>query len=425
MDKNTSIITMVGASNYDTTTYKFPNGCQSKKTTIFSNALIEHYRDKLKTVVFLGTETSSWSSILPDSKNEEECNFLEMLQSKERQNPRLPIVTEDFKKIETILKKFYPELEIYVLPLKSDISLESRPLDVYSEIINYVKDSKIVLDITSAFRYVPLFIFESLQTYSPNFDANDITLLYAEKNERADVDYQVRDISEVWRAAEINKALYSFQMTLDGSKLARYLERAGETKLAEWVSTFSDYIQKSYIALCDYSFLKRLDNIVASKDIESIQVSFVKETYVFLRDKILSNFSYLKEISDINRRSCCLYTFASLLNAKKLYSQAFIALRESVVMRIIENYKPELLKQKRINPDDLDDIGLYKYLNDHLEAYDKKVKEKWIVLKNTRNLSAHAGIELIYNMKNIEQSKEFDKYQEAVKEILEVVIKCK
>lgn len=425
MNKNISIITMVGASNYDTTTYKFPDGCQSKKTTIFSNALIEQYRDELKTVVFLGTETSTWSSILSEPKNEEECIFIETLQSKESCNPRLPIGKEDFKEVEKILNGIYSDLEIHVLPLKSDISQEEKPLDVYSEIINYVKDSKIVLDITSAFRYVPLFIFESLQTYSPNFDANDITLLYAEKNERADVDYQVRDISEVWRAAEINKALYSFQMTLDGSKLAKYLDRAGETKLAEWVNTFSDYIQKSYIALCDYSFLRRLDNIISSKDIENIQVSFVKETYVFLRDKLLSNFSYLKDISDINKRSCCLFTFASLLNEKKLYSQAFISLRESVVMRIIENYKPELLKQKSISPGNLDEIVLYKYLKYHLKAYDKKVQEKWEILKNTRNLSAHAGIELIYNMENVEQSKEFDKYQVAVKEILEVVIKCK
>lgn len=426
MARDKAIITMVGASRYNTATYRFSDGSLSSKTTIFSKALIEHYRDELRTVVFLGTETSSWSAILPEPESEEDRMLIERLKDSEAIKPnRPPISKEDFESVKKRLKEYYSDFSVHVLPpQKSNISLEDNPLDVYAKIINYVKDSKIIFDITSAFRYMPLFIFESLQTYSPDFNINDITLLYAEQNEDGK-DSQVRDISEVWRAAEINKALYTFQMTFKGDKLSTYIKETGEEGFAKWVFQFSDNVQKSYLALCDERFFKRLKDIIALKEIEQIQPPFVKESFVFLRDKVLPRFDYIENVTEGNRRSCYLFTFAEILNEKKLYAQAFISLRESVVMRIIENKEPQLLNKRNISPEDLDNIDLYKYLDDLLESYDKDVQEAWKVFKWTRNRSAHAGIELINNRKYMHQSDDFEKYHKAVKEILENIIKCK
>lgn len=421
MNRNISIITMVGAVKYDTTTYKFDDGKVSSETTIFSNALIERYRDRLKTVVFLGTETSSWSAILPDPETEKDKEFFERLKNNESvRSNRHAISREDFEILRKRLKSYYLDFDVHVLPpQKSNINLEENPLDVYSKIIDYVKNTEIVFDITSAFRYMPLFIFESLQTYSPDFDVNDITLLYAEKNENSNECYQVRDISEVWRAAEINKVLYTFQTTLDGSKLAIYLERAGERKLASYIKKFSDSIQKGFMALCDYDFFKELKEIIDSIDAGSVNFTFVRETINFLDNKIIPSFDYLEDYPESNRRAWCLYTLAEILNTHGLYSQAIISLRESVYMQMIEKKEPELLSHDKIKPDEL------KVLEDSYKIDLKKTHlwGKWWELKEYRNYGAHAGIELIGKDGEKESSENFRKFQKTAKDILEKVIK--
>lgn len=425
MERNTSIITMVGATQYNTTAYKFTDDSLSNKTTIFSNALIEHYREELKTVVFLGTETSTWSAILPECKNDEDQKFLDKLKSIEAIKPKRPSISkEDFESLKKRLKEFYTDFDVHVLPpQKSNINLEENPLDVYSRIIKYVEDTKIVFDITSAFRYMPLFIFESLQTYSPKFDVNNFTLLYAEKSEDEDEYYQVRDISEVWRAAEINKTLYTFRTTLDGKKLAEHLDRAGERLLAEWIMYFSDCIQKSYMALCNYEFFKKLKDIIDATDIESVSYSFIKETINFLKSKILPKFEYIdnNNIPESGRRSWCMFTLAEILYEFKMHSQAFISLRESVIMRLIENGNPKLLNQDQISPEDIK--PLENAVRKKFEKY--HVDEKWRELKNTRNHGAHAGIELINYEENMEAPDDFAKYRDTVCKILTKVVPCK
>lgn len=396
MEKNISIITIVGgATKYETTTYEFVGESFSSETTVFSNALIERYRGRLKSIVYLGTDTSSWSSILPKPDNEDDEKLIKSLKNNEAEGfKRLPINSENFEKVRKRLKEYYTDFDVHVLPpQKSDISQEDKPLDVYSKMIDYVKGTKIVFDITYGFKYMPLFMFESLQTYSQDIDADDITLLYAEKSD-AKKNYIVRDISKIWRAAEVNKALYTFQLTLNGAKLSKYLKREGEEELGEWIFQFSKNIQKSYLAVCDMAFFGRLKDIL--ERVNEDEQSFVGKTKQFLRDDILSRFDFNPDVNPFNKRSCFLLDFADLLNSKNLFTQAIMALREALYIRLFENHEPDKIG-KYLSEESL---GKREYYNE----FDKKCSEYPIKyplnktiekLKKLRNLSAHAGIELI------------------------------
>ena len=422
MARDISIITLVGgAPKYDTTTYEFEDGNLSAETTVFSNALIERYRKELKSIVYLGTDTSSWSSILPEPDNEEDDKLIKSLKENEAAvgSKRLPIKSEDFEKVRKRLKEYYTDFEVHVLqPQKSNINLEENPLAVYSKMIDYVEKTKIVFDISYGFKYMPLFMFESLQM--SDFDADDITLLYAEKNDEKK-NYIVRDISKIWRAAEVNKALYTFKTTLNGEKLSKYIIRAGEEDLGEWIFKFTEYIQKSYLAVCDMTFFGRLKDILERVNEE--EQSFVRQTKQFLMNDILSRFDFNPDDNPCNKQSCFLVDFADLLKSKNLFTQALIALREALYIRLYENHDSDLIGTY-LSDKELAKIKFY-------QDFDKKCREYKISfrlreLKNIRNLSAHAGIELIKKDKVPKiNSKKYKKYRDVIGIVFKEIEPCR
>lgn len=412
---------------YEKTIYFFDNG-KSSETTIFSRALIERYKGQLDSIILLGTETSSWNVMLPDIEGKD----LELWCKLEDQEK---VTDEDLDMIKCRLEEENGCSVTILPPQKSDISNEFDPVGVYSKVVSHIKPkSKIVFDITSGFRYMPMLIFQTLQIHSAEFRIEDVYILYAELKNDGGI---VRDISCVWKSSEINKALNVFETTLNGIELSGYLKNRNLTrveedseehrfnkKLADWIYNFSDYIQKGYLSLLDGDFFSRLINMINMESPDDNNPPFVKETVKFLKEEIASKFENLKEIHKGYRRSYSMFTIAGILNEKGLFTQAVISLRECVFMRIIEKYRPEVLKQDRI-VETLENMDEYKEFPQLLESYNSLLSKTWKELKNTRNKSAHAGMELIYNKKDIEYSKKYGEYHKAVKEILEKVIPCK
>ncbi len=413
---------------YKQTTYLFDD-YESSETTIFSKALIERYKGQLDSIILLGTETSSWNVMLPDV-NGKDFDLWCKLEDKGK------VTDEDLEVIKCRLEE-KNECSVHILsPQKSDISNEADPIGIYSEVVSYIKPgSKVVFDITSGFRYMAMLIFQALQIHGSEFKIEDVYILYAEL--KGDKGF-VRDISDIWKSSEINKALNVFETTLDGIKLSGYLKNNVLTRveagsesdkfnknLADWIYKFSNYIQKGYLALMDGEFYSRLINIVSKKEPDANELPFVKETTKFLKNDIASRFINLKQIPERNKRSYSMFLLAEMLDEKGLFVQAVISLRECVVMRIIENYKPETLEKKRIDKNTLEEIEEYQLFNDQLRSYNYDLMKTWDELRNTRNKSAHAGMELINNMRDLEYSKKYEKYHKAVKEILEKVIPCR
>ena len=426
--KNTTLITIVGrgrfgADEYTKSKYVFSDtdDGQNPVTTIFSKALIEHYGEQLDTIIFLGTETSTWSAVLPDDDEdlEEYRKHRRTLEKAEK-----PIGKKEFREFESHLKACYKDFNVVALMQKADLTLED--VNIYSEIVrNIKKDSKIIFDITSGFRYMPLFIYESLQTYSPKIDIDNISIVYAEGT-KPNQPVPVRDISRVWRATEINKAWYSFERTFDAGNLVTYLRKEkGQEELADWLSDFSSNIQKSYLALCDMDFFLRLKEIIDNKDNYNSQPGYIKNMRRFLEKEVLAKFDFDMANNPYNKRSCFLVVFADLLNSKELFTQAIIALREALFLRIFENHDRKMIGGY-LKEEELQKKGYYSTFNDKVKKYDYDLSKTLRDLKNIRNASAHAGMDLIKRSnKYKDMSQEYSVYRDAIRVVFEEIEPCK
>lgn len=403
---------VIGKDTYKKTRYEFPDGSISEETTIFSKALIEKYKGNLDSIIVVGTETSSWSAILPDSELEDEDSLAWKLYSNEAE--KIPISAHNLEELEVKLKEIY-HCSVHILPpQKPDISQEEDELEIYSEVASYIKGSELILDITSGFRYMSMLLFQNLQSFFPSSSGYKVTMLYAEYDENLS---HVRNMTSVWRAAEVNKALVTFKTTFNGVELIPFLKEKGYIKLAEWIGELSTNISRNYIMAFDKVFFVRLKNLL-SKEFHSIKLiksPFVRETIIFLRDSVVSKFDFQQE-----NLSYYLLNFARILNEKQLFTQAIIALRESLFTCIFENCDSKQVG-KYINMKDLNEKPEKNYYpefkNICSEKYGKEFCNSIRDLNKLRNSIAHAGADRVEEKPDMVEKKlseNFDEYYNCV-----------
>ncbi len=410
-----SLVTIVGRgkfgdNSYVKTRYTFPDGSKSDETTLFSKVLLEKYKGELESVIIAGTETSSWSAILPDDREDEGLAEL-LLKLYQIEKEKRPIEPEDLMEVEHWIKNIY-ECAVHILPAqKSDITKEEDALSVYSQLFSYVKKgSQIVFDITSGFRYLPLLIFQNLQIYSGDIKPADVKLIYAELGGD---EARVRDVSLVWNAAEVTKELHAFKTSFDGYAISKRLKEKGYAKLSDWIEDFTDYIQKNYVMLCDRAFFARLKNTLERdfSDADAIKSIFVRETVSFLQKEIVDKFDFNE-----TRLSHYLFVLSAILNKRNLFTQAIIALRESLYTRLFEKYDPKQIKVY-ISEEELRKKAYYQAFLDTIK-YGTSYSENIENLRKMRNSIAHAGAD-----RNKKLSEDFNYYYKAVEEVFKKVEK--
>ena len=117
--------------------------------------------------------------------------------------------------------------------------------------------------------------------------------------------------------------------------------------------------------------------------------------------------------------------FADLLNSKELFTQAIIALREALFLRIFENHDRKMIGGY-LKEEELQKKGYYSTFNDKVKKYDYDLSKTLRDLKNIRNASAHAGMDLIKRSnKYKDMSQEYSVYRDAIRVVFEEIEPCK
>ena len=416
MRKGYTLVSCLGVGNkkdntYRKTDYKFENG-EIIKSSLVSCALLSFYKEKLRKAVIIGTERSSWNELLQN--NLEDDQNVELWYDIENQisNSTCGITLSSLNKLEDKLS------EIYGVPFKllrhsSELSddNQTRIMDLYSHIYDSIEsNTKLLIDVTNGFRYMPMLLFQSLQIRGAKYSSKDVTLLYGEYRNNSSI---IRNISTIWKMAEINKQMYAFESSFDGILLSRELIDYDE-KLADFVYEFSSMVQKNFVMqikrAIQYCRLT-LDRRIPSNN----DPQFVSELAASL-EKLCSKFP------DNNAPlSLYLYIFSEILYKKGLVTQAIIALREALFTKLFEKYDPNQIGVY-ISMSDLERKDYYQSFK-----YDcKSIMVFWNVdaLNKERNKIAHAGGEGIgRNLGDSRSEVNFEKYYEAVTIVFEKVLK--
>lgn len=390
---------------YKETTYVF-EGNREIRCFVFQDALIEFYRKELKRVIIVGTKTSSWNALLPNPTEDDKELWNDIksdITSGGISEQNLNLLTERLN--ETNQGKFDFVLLTHPINLNDD-TMDSI-LGVYSNIYpNIDKNTKLIIDITHGFRYMPMLMFQNIQYHGSEFDINDVKMVYGELGEKS----IVRDVSNIWKMSEIDKQVHSFKNSFNGKDLGDTLCNYDYKMLGEWIKGFTDMIQKNYVMQIRKA-IEELRVILEQIKVNANTPVFVKEVVKFLKS-FCNRFN--SEEVDL---SYYLLVFANILNSKNLSTQAIIALKEALDTKVKEKYDPENAEK------DVKELWKKDYYLTFLKNCNEyHIKNKLHLLRKERNSIAHSGYEYV-NEKLEYHTLVFKNYEKAVKTAFDKVLK--
>lgn len=352
------------SGGYVQTKYRFPDGAEYSEP-LLSKAILKYFSGKIKQLVILGTTTSNWYALLSTTDN------LELCCTAHDEVNNGGIQEKTIKEIKDALASEY-KCNVELLSHHESLISDNLPYiwNVYDLITEKIeKNTKLIIDITYGLRYMPMMIFQSLQAL--NFSPDDVILYYGEYSNESSVSH-VRDISSLWKYAQLSKMVYSFENSFDGMNLVPYLEANGYKYLGKFIKDFSDMVAKNYVLQIREAIIEMNDVIKKTVIIEDTPL-FIKKLYLYLK-KLCSKFSMCKTDSDY------LLVFAEILNRKNMKTQAIISLRECLATSLIQKYDKNLKKGEYVD--------LSK--KDYFQAF----------LSNLRNVDLFKPINRIFTLRN-------------------------
>lgn len=375
-----------GGGKYRETVYEFPNGWRSEPSRLFLFEVMRSGLWNINKVVLIGTTTSSWDALVPDkleangdlwSSLYEECS-----DGKEEERPGLSELNK-----ERLEEALGAEYGIPFVILTHNPTIDSETIEdvvmVYDHIYEKLSlQSKVLLDVTHGFRIMPMLMYQALQLYSDRLGTEDVSIIYGEYKSEEQISY-VRDISKLWYFSEVNRQVYAFKNNYSGLELAKTLKTKAP-ELSDWIERFSRMINRNHI-------------MQIGKMVELLQPILKKHSKGNLEPWIEDVYAELQKLYDrlgpCNSLSETMLEFSVLLFEHNLTTQAIIALRDSVQIRVAEKMSPD---GKYIG-----DHGIWEsngagssFLDDVFRANLNKHKEAYRALRDKRNQIAHAGGEM-------------------------------
>lgn len=418
--KGYTLVALIGTGQYDKsekagylkTCYYF----EDKKPltySIFSDALIEYYQNELKKVIIIGTVTSSWNALLVDPNGTDYDKWVDIEAEINSDDGEKGIKEETFDDLEEYLtesyeNKYNKHIEFKLLTHSADFNSDIDSIyGVYAKIHEYIaEDTKLIIDITHGFRYMPMIMYQTIQLYGREFALDDVKILYGELNKDKSVKDEsgkyipvgyARDISNVWKMAEIEKQVYAFKSTFDGIRLGETLKLYKEDKLAEWIMGFSDSVKKNYIVQIRQA-IRELRTLVEDNG-RNKEHRFIDDLCTFLKKELVKPFDSCKSLSEY------MLIFSRILYNHELSTQAMIALRECIDTRIKEKYFPDKIGIyiKNIEGDLITSDKMYGETKRGYTDFSNWDRYNLDKLREKRNMIAHAGNVDLYKNKKTEE----------------------
>ena len=377
-----TLISMIGTgkapgnpNGYVETDYDFGNG-KHFTTRLFMQAVLQSRKD-IDQIILLGTDTSSWESLVDVNDGNKETENLWYSLAEKTEGKDKDILG---KLSEYLTKRFNREVIIDFHTHKIDDSTSEELFNCYTGITKRVKsNNNILFDITHGFRSMPILLYQSLQ-YSLSKACNrDVEIIYGELDQsKNDKDKPIqygyaRSLSSYWKYSEFSNALDVFESKLDGFRLAELIEK--DWKLGSVaIRRFSEIVQTNF-ALHIFEIATQMKTAISAYPNNASKWHS--------RVKIL--FEEVVSFVDANNKAQSLYKYSSFLYEKHLIVQAIITLQISIEAAITKHLNIEYK------------LGDYKWWDKEgrFELYKLKDSNKFgqdlDKLNDFRNQVAHGG----------------------------------
>ena len=407
-----TLITFVGlgkpeGGGYIKTTYDFGEN-KHIKSSCFAEAIRQSGKFSFDEVLFIGTATSSWSSLLESV--EEQADFWEKLYSREIE--KQPLTDELKTELQQILQNIWQK------PVKISINPKELTADNCSEILNqyigqiFDSGNDILLDVTHSFRWMPLLLSSALQfknAYTgPEGDKGSLEIVYGELGGTLS---PVRYL-DIWvKSRKTSDAIALFFQKFEAEPLAEALQDHWLPG-AKAVKRTGMYLQGNLFLPFLFDLTK--DGYPPSQVLQSLknacsdfkpdeQPHWVTET----RNRLWDFYTKLTSGDPVKRLNMLAHFFAE----RKLFGQAILlvclATEQSLLLAFDKTKHPGF-------------EGLQTVVSDFSSNADYKFNKSFFLdIKSLRNLIAHGGMSS-KDHSNPQPENLYDRYKKACRKQLEL-----
>lgn len=379
---------------YEHTTYKFQDSDKPYSTSFVATALSEHLQvDKL---YLIGTSKSMWDEVYQYFAHAGNYPFNEEYWVKlEEKVSTYKIGKKKINHVE--LNEVNNAIDAYLKYLKSSATGGSKcfiidygineaevwnNFDLFMRIGEGInEDDDVYLDITHAFRSIPLFSYLMLDLISILKFKNNFRLAglyYGMLDVVSELGFApIVDLSHLYNISLWTRGAYNFINFGNGYQLAEVIDRPA---ISEKIRNISDMVNLNFVK--DFKVeVDRLEFLLAN---EHTNEHVLKYMHPYL-DSFISSFKGVSSSSELQ------FALAKWYYENKRFSQAYICLAESIVSKLLEIYREKdiSINWSKTNRDKIK-LDL---ISNHFKNSDEfnRIYEEYNTINKRRNNIAHAG----------------------------------
>jgi CRISPR-associated DxTHG motif protein len=241
------------------------------------------------------------------------------------------------------------------------------------------EDDEVYLDITHAFRSIPLFNYLMLDLISILKFKNNFRLaglFYGMLEAAKDVGYApIIDLTPLYNLTLWTRGAYNFINFGNGYQLAEVIN---DSIISGLIIKISDMVNLNYVKEFKTE-VDRLENLLKQQQTNEHVLKYM-QPYL---DSYISSFKRVSSSSELQ------FALAKWYYENKRFSQAYICLAESIISKILEIYreKDARIRWSRTNSNKVRDL----IINQFRHSDFSKIHEEYDIISKRRNNIAHAG----------------------------------
>lgn len=333
MSNKFCLVSFIGATNYDLVDYILPdriNGQEEKVNTWTAPVAIVKAKDqhwKLGKVILIGTYKSRWDFLAREACPDKVDTYAGSAHWNFDKDENLEALGELVGQLENDLSRAWG-FEVRLVCHMPDLTDETvqQVSDVYDGLSEEIRGQEnLLIDITHAFRTMPILLFQMMQQHLHEFYDMNVELVYAEKQKDTSVSV-FRDMRRYWEISKLTDSLNRFNATFDGFNLGQYLCAEGFNEIGEWVKEFSLLIKNDHIMKI-LPLMERLDGAINSVVGDDEAPAFVRSSVKILKE-------IMDSLGDASSPEQVCLNFAELLDTRNLSTQAIVAIDEAIAVRM-------------------------------------------------------------------------------------------
>ena len=437
----TTLISMIGTGKvveneqnrqlkgYDKIDYSFDTG-KTVFTSCSTNAILKSSLYSIDKVVVIGTMTSAWGELLEEPSTEEEELFLRLLDDFEQKRD-FDVKSEVAYELAALLRKRWSVQSVSFVAHDDALTLKTGS-DIYEQYVDKCLKSEkdLILDITHAFRWMPMFLFSALwYKQAVAHGLGNLRILYGEIRGKTGI---IRQLDALWKGQKIAEAMSLFFDKFDADGLVGHIPHAC-SRLKNALVDFGDSMQADFLMPLvwdredvlggDYPLgitVKQLRNGIS-------EVNKLEQCPVWLDWVVGEMYRWVENLRKCRYPSERLLVLADMYAERRLWGQAVMALDVALRIFACEYYQPNIYPDWDMIGKNLETLKncLARYENNDFHSIGKITVENIHNLMHTRNMIAHGTLNSVHDVSKTQVKPNLSKQYPMYKAALVSLFSCR